>query len=268
MEDQADFAEQLAARHEVLGAHPDVLVRAPESAEAERELLTHLFTRLPRDLPQHYSKTASGLRVRPTGETWSFEAAADDPLGAIARWVPDDFCFMHADPSGTYRLRSAVVCFPTRWQLQAKLGRGLTPIHAPVPGYQQDLGKGVEQVFDRLTINRPMWRINWSLVDAPDLYQPIRPAGDEILAHGAERIGQEFWLRTERQSIVRLESSQAVVFGIRIRQERLDVACAADPDLAGRMLTQVDSMPAALKRYKGLARIETPLQAYLRTLCV
>ena len=79
---------------------------------------------------------------------------------------------------------------------------------------------------------------------------------------------QEFWLRTERQSIVRLESSQAVVFGIRIRQERLDVACAADPDLAGRMLTQVDSMPAALKRYKGLARIETPLQAYLRTLCV
>ena len=266
IEDQPDFGSQLEVRREVLDRHPDVIVRAPESSCAEHELLAMLTELLPASLPQHYTRVANGLRVEPTGEVWPIEVAEKDPLGTIARWVPDDFCFMHADAQGTYRLRSAVVCFPTRWQLHAKLGRGLTPIHAPVPGYEDELGKGVEQVFERLTVERPLWRINWSIVDAPDLYQPIRPLPEDTRL-GGERVvrslGERLWLRTERQSIVRLPVSGAVIFGIRIRQVRLDQACAADPGIAERVVAHIDSMPEPLKRYKGLVGIEERLRAYL-----
>ena len=96
IEDQPDFGSQLEVRREVLDRHPDVIVRAPESSCAEHELLAMLTELLPASLPQHYTRVANGLRVEPTGEVWPIEVAEKDPLGTIARWVPDDFCFMHA----------------------------------------------------------------------------------------------------------------------------------------------------------------------------
>ena len=263
IEDQPDFDEQLRSRLEVLERHPDVVVTDEKSEDAELELAELLLELLPRSLPQHYSRQGDAVVVRPTGETWVMGGHDQPALRKIARVVPDDFCFMCADDDGVYRLRSAVVCFPTRWQLHLKLGRALTPIHEPVPGYDGELGKGVEQVFERLTVERPLWRINWSLVTSPKLYQPLRPSELDEHRLTPESIGELLWFRAERQSIVRLKRSNAVVFAIRIKQSRLDEALSQDAGAATRLLEHLNSMPSALKTYKGLTVLEPTLRSYL-----
>ena len=56
--------------------------------------------------------------------------------------------------------------------LQAKLGRPLSFLHAPVPGFQSDLAHLVNRTLDGLLPSRPVWRSNWSLVENGELDDP------------------------------------------------------------------------------------------------
>jgi hypothetical protein len=82
----------------------------------------------------------------------------------------EDWCVMVRED--TWRLSAACVCFPSQWALTAKAGGTVAEIHAPVPGYEQDLGGLVESFFDRLGAGRTVWRTNWNLWDDPRLAQP------------------------------------------------------------------------------------------------
>lgn len=277
--DQDDFVQQLRERQAIIDQHDDVLASLPGSERAEQELLNLLFDYLPARLPQHYSLAPDGLMVRPTGRVWARETGLVLPIEVVARIVPDDFCLMQADARGIYRLTAAALCFPTRWRLGLKMGQDLTRIHDPVPGYEARLGRGVERVFESLKVERPMWRSNWSVVDSPALYQPVRSielngelngklsgGGDgavDAVQFDPDRIGQRLWLRSERQTIRRLPITQCVVFSIRIRQARLSHACAEGPQCPRSILEQLDTMSAEMKRYKALDDVEPMLRRYL-----
>lgn len=38
-------------------------------------------------------------------------------------------------------------------------------MHEPVPGYASALGTATDDLFARLRPDRPLWRLNWSLLD-------------------------------------------------------------------------------------------------------
>jgi hypothetical protein len=251
---------QIRERVVLLDRRDDVLGALAGSEEGQHELLAALAAHLPERFPSRYRACPGGIAVAATGETVSLGADAAAPIARAGRLVAEDLCLMREDARGRYRLVAAALCFPTRWRLGDKLGRALTPIHAPVPGYAQGIAAAVDRVMRRLEPARPLWRQNWSLLDSPALYQPqrlplARPLEDADL-------GTRLWLRSERQTLSRLPRSGDVLFTIGIRQCSL-AALAGVPGAAARLLGQLRSMPAALKAYKGLADSGTMVERWL-----
>ena len=130
-----------------------------------------------------------------------------DPLGTVGRLVQQDFC-IHERRGDEHVMTAAVLCFPASWTLSEKIGKPLTSIHIPVPEYDGDVAKRVQRLFDGIKVGRPMWRKNANWYLDPDLFHPMRenaPRKQEV---------EGDYLRTERQSLLRLPKTQAVVFGI------------------------------------------------------
>lgn len=204
----ADYAPQMAERDRLLAAWPtETMAAQPEAAaplaELRAALLAHLAGR-------------DGWRVGAEHVTRPDAAAVPltlDTLTLAGRLCQEDLLLMTPPETegGEYRLVAGVLCFPARWTLIEKLGRPLTRIHDPVPGYVESLATRVNRVFEALRPERPLMRANW-LVHATDrLDLPMRER-DKIAPPDAAR---GFFLRTERQTLLRLPETRAVVFGVK-----------------------------------------------------
>jgi len=106
-------------------------------------------------------------------------------------------------------LGGAILCFPASWTLREKIGRPLMRIHKTVPKYDENIGKRVQRLFDAIKVGKPMWRANAHLEDSPELFT----ARLEDTPHQAKSAAPPY-LRSERQTMVRLPNSGAVVFAI------------------------------------------------------
>ena len=135
------------------------------------------------------------------------ETAALPALKAMAGAVAEDLLLL--TPAGdTYRLAAGVLCFPNRWRLSDKIGKGLTAIHDPVPDYETTLAGPVDRFLARLRPGRAYTRGNWGLASSPALHLPLAVAPVNPADTG-------FFLRQEEQGFVKLPLTEAVVFSIR-----------------------------------------------------
>ena len=134
-----------------------------------------------------------------------------DPLGTLGQLLQEDFCLLQK-PEGAneHLLTGAVLCFPAGWRLSEKFMRPLLAIHDPVPEYDAKLGARVQRLFDGVQVDRPLWRFNVLWYDDPELYQPRSAIAPRELGDPA----QAPYLRSERQCILRLPETRAVVFSI------------------------------------------------------
>ena len=276
IDDSGDVAQQLRERAVLLRERSDVVRALPGCEAAQREVLALLIDHLRAHFPERYAFSAAGeparITVKATGQTLSLDVSGNDHAHAgndrnavamhiAGHLVAEDLCLLQADGEGKYRLHAAALCFPTRWKLADKLGQALMAIHAPVPGYARAVGVATDRVMSALDPARPLWRQNWSLLDSPTLYQPERLELQQALT--ADDLGRRLWMRCERQTLRRLPQSGAVLFGIRIQQCTLDALCR-EPGAAARLLSQLETMPSALKAYKGLDQIDAILCDFLR----
>lgn len=190
-----DFDAQMARRREVMAEHPETVIASTHAGEEPGlELLSMLKGNLGLD----------------PALTLQEEYCA---FTAIGHLVAEDFCLLVPDEaSGEYRLASAILCFPSRWLLSEKLDRPLTVIHDPVPDYDEALARRVNRVFEALHVDRPLVRVNWLVHAVPELFLPLG-LSDKLMA-AADASGP-IYLRTERQTLVRLPRTRAVAFGIK-----------------------------------------------------
>jgi len=130
--------------------------------------------------------------------------AAGEPVEALASTIPEDFALLQKSEAG-WVLSAGLVGFPASWSLAEKMGRPMGAIHDPVRPYTSDMARRVDRLFDGLHPDRPVWRANALLYHAPDLFQPNRRTG-----HG----DSPGYLRSERQSLLKLPRTGAVVFSI------------------------------------------------------
>jgi Haem-dependent oxidative N-demethylase, alpha subunit-like len=176
----------------------------------------------------------------------SLERGVDEsehPLIAASRLVQEDLCVLVR--SDTWRLEAASVCFPSRWLLASKIGATLDQIHDPVPGYDEELSRPTTSVFDRLRPERSFWRLNWTLLDAPELHQP------EVARDTVAGPVTDWFFRVERQTIRRLRASGAVVFTIRTYVRSFAEMATRHDDFAANVLRALDEAPPAMRAYKG-----------------
>jgi hypothetical protein len=182
------------------------------------------------------------------------------PLAIIGRLVQEDFCLLQKR-DGAYLLTAAVLCFPSHWSLAEKLGKPLIAIHAPVPGYVEELAAPVARLFDTLQPEKPVQRLNWSLVDTDALFLP--PAHrTEPVRLDKEDVAERVRLRVERQTLRRLPDSRAVVFGIRTHVTPLDRAIDTK-EAAEALLARLHELPGPMQAYKNLLQVKPALLAFL-----
>ncbi|KTF67313.1 heme-dependent oxidative N-demethylase family protein [Sphingomonas sp. HT-1] len=228
----------LAARAAVFAAEPDcvqVLPGAEAAVEEIAALLEHrrdAQSRHPGESWDPFASTsdagADPERAMDPGfrRDDGFEGRAvsmSDTLRTAAGDVWEDLCILTPDASGQYRLTAAALAFPTDWHLAEKLGHALTPIHAPIHGYAEQLASGVDYFFATLQPGPIFGRTNWFVV-ASDAWRYLpRDAPQVRFAHvTADNAGATLFVRCERQTLRRLPQSGALLFTIGIHVEPLD----------------------------------------------
>lgn len=197
-------AGQMALRDRLIAERREaVFAQEPGAEEAAQEVLETVLAHL----PAGYRRDGSRV-TRPDGVT--VDVDEDTPLAAAGRLVQEDLCVLEKAGGATeHVLTAAVLCFPASWTLSEKVGRPLTAIHIPVESYSDDIGHRVQRMFDMIRPGRPLWRQNALLYATPDLFQP-RPEAEPRV----EPETRPDYLRSERQCLLRLPRTGAVLFSI------------------------------------------------------
>ena len=197
------YAAQMALRDRLIGTEAEQVIGHLNSArEAIEELYDFTLARLPAGFTQR-----QGGITRPDGVTVALDRTR--PLHTLGRLVQQDLCLMQPDGAGEHLLSAAVLCFPAGWMLAEKLGRPLMRMHRPVEKYTEDLGRRVQRLMDAVRVDAPLWRANAHHSRAP-LFNPQREdAPKDTVAQG-----EMPFIRSERQCLIRLPKSKAVLFSI------------------------------------------------------
>lgn len=259
------FAKELALKDKLLkNQYSDVFACLPESRLSQKEVLDLLLNHLVEHFPQHYRQQGTTIGTICTGQVWDITHFEAVPLDLAGRLVQEDLLLMQPSPEG-YILTAASLCFPSRWRLREKLGHPLAQIHASVPGYHDKLERPVDGFFDRLKVNHPAWRLNWSIVDSPELFLAQEKGQDVDTTINAENAGEKLWIRVERQTLRRLEVSGDILFTIRTYVHPLQML-EGNRAIAHNLAEAVKQIPLGMQIYKNLLPIREALLGYLEQL--
>jgi hypothetical protein len=255
-------AEDLGRKSHLLDASRDVVVATlPGSEGASQELLELVVTSLESNHAGLLDVEHDSIRERSTGAVLGRELG--HPIVLASRLVQEDLCVLERDD--TWRLTAACVCFPSRWSLREKLGRTLGEIHGPVPGFEDTLERPASTFFDRLSVDRLVWRVNWTLLDTDELHLPT--ASGRLARWTSRELGSALWFRVERQTLRRLAGSGAIVFTIRTYVRPLADVVAATPGFAAALRDTMRTVTPDVAAYKGWVGLLEPLDAWLGERC-
>lgn len=178
-------------------------------------------------------------------------APSEHPLFAAARLVQEDLALL-VERDGRLVFGAGSVCSPNRWDLSSKIGLPLAHVHAPVAQLNDQLEAPIEAFLERLTPERPFWRLGWGVLETDDPYTPLdgtaAPTSD-LPATGDPTVPDKLFLRVERETLRRFPRTSSVLFTIRtyIRPLRHLVG---RPDDAGRLAEALERLPADVRGYK------------------
>jgi dimethylamine monooxygenase subunit A len=199
------YAAQMAYRDQLIATRAAEVHALLAGAEAAAEellgtVLAHLAG------VSGYVRESAAMR-RPDGALVPLDGP---PLIAAGRLVQEDLCLLEKpDGAGEHVLTGAILCFPSNWTLSQKIGRSLSRIHLPVAPYDENIARRVQRMFDTIRPEAPVMRSNLLLYSRPDLHNPRHEFARHAPAPGAAE-----FVRVERQTILRLPVSRAVVFSI------------------------------------------------------
>ncbi len=188
-------------------------------------------------------------------------------LVKAASLIQEDLVIMQ-EHEGSFRLSSAVVCFPSAWDLARKVGKTMREIHAPVPHVNEEIGNSIDLFFNNMKARKNVQRFNWGLYDNEALFQPdwwrAQQNAPDITA---ENIGEKTFLRVEKQTLQRLSNERDTLFTIRIFNTPL-AEVAKDPARAAILLNSLKTMPADYQEYKSIHKYKDLYFDYLEKHCL
>jgi hypothetical protein len=195
-----------------------------------------------------------------------FPSVPTDPQQSLAHCLAlggalePDFLLLKPEASGVPHLFGGVVCFPSSWSLEEKIGKPITAIHGVVPGLNDALGSQINGFLAKLRPGVAWLRNNWGLSRCAELNQhPVRKLSrlDPLVRP------DEVWLRVEQQALVALPRTGGILFGIRISNYVLS-EILKDQVVSERLARALKTMPADVAAYKGLAAAKECLLAFLQ----
>jgi hypothetical protein len=265
IEPDEHLAAELAEKERLLRERrQEVFAVLPEGEEGSVEVLVLLAAHLSARFPNLYQREGNLLYNLVTQQTWDLSQKALHPLDLAGRLVQEDLCIMQWNAAReAYLLVGASVCFPTRWRILEKMGKSLTAIHGPVPGYEEHLASTMDRYFERIKVDKPVWRMNWSIIDNPTLFQPTghgrKGRNPDITLDNAD---EKLWLRMERQTLRRLPRTQDILFTIRVHVRPL-CQLVDRPERAATLAAALRALPEPMRLYKSLPPFIDAVLAWL-----
>lgn len=248
-----DLTPQILERQQLMESVREVVYQElPGYNEAITELVERIVENLKEFHDLDYTFTSNTITHIPTDTTISLNS--DDVLLQLASIIAEDLVVLSRE-NEEWKIVAGAVIFPSRWKLIEKIGKGMDAVHAPVPGYASALAPYMTATFDKVGVDRPVWRKNWSLHSTEDLHQPT-----SIHAPAAP---EDYWWRTERQTLTRARTGDFMYFTIRNRAEPLHWIkddAAASTLFAETLATY---SPETIE-YKGLVKDHQAIIDYLR----
>jgi len=181
----------------------------------------------------------------------NLQSTGIDALVEAALLVADDLVVMNQV------VVAGVVCSPSRWRLNTKLGQDMLAVHRPVARYAEQVGGAVDTTMARLKADQPMVRSNWTIEDHCALFQPVGPSVP-LLSDPSQ-----LWVRMERQTLRALPLSGGSLFTIRTYQQPITEYVARGADKARTLYSLIKRLPDDVARYKSLLHYRESLLAWL-----
>lgn len=184
-----------------------------------------------------------------------------DRLVAMGRQAEPDLVLLQPDGNCKLIVVAGCVCFPSFWRLTDKLGQSMSLVHETVPGLNPTIGSSIERYLSQMKTGGCWFRANWGLAARPDLNEhPDRGRHPWEQPLSLERI----WIRREDQAIVSLPKTKGILFGIRV-VVRPVADLVNSPEKRRRLLRGLQTMPAEMVGYKGIAPIQDELISLLKS---
>lgn len=175
-------------------------------------------------------------------------------LKEMSFWVPDDICILQPQSElgldgEDYVLSAASVLSPSHWSPKEKFLKPLAAIHAPIPDFDSELTPKVTRFFNHLKVGKPVVRYNWGIQSGAALNWQTESEPEQI--HPSTT-----YYRSERQTLLRLSKTGAVVFFIRIDLCPLEELAVRYQDLLAldKLKAFIRDMPPQQRAYKGIDR--------------
>ena len=237
----ANTAAELARKAELLERHDDLVLLDDGWDHAIDELVGVMEISLGRRIDRRGAQDGREL------------------LDAAGRAVPEDLLLMARDDDA-WRLIGGSLVFPNQWRLTEKMGKTLAEIHAPVDGYATILSDKVDRFFDRLAVNRIVWRRNWFFHDTAEFFQPDRMTHATFTDPSR---AAALTVRSEWQTLRRLAFSGVMLFTVKTQVASMaDVA--ARPEVAEGMARFLEEGSAVSHANKDAAGRVDPIVEWLR----
>ena len=271
------YSDEVQLKHTLLDREHSFYYRAqPQTMLAQWEVVALLLDDMARTYPEQFKLDRQAdqwtWQNALLGETTTFryEDAASlpyEPLDWVGRQVQEDLVLLSPDVEA--RLVGGQLCFPNGWSLESKWDQPFLEVHKPSPKVVDPTIQTANKLMQRLRPDRPVWRASWNFRLSTDLDMSNRETARVIedfarrVPHlTPENIGEQLWLRIERQSFVKLPRSQHTLFLIHTYQSPLESE-ASDPDRARRMHQTIRTVPRTLLDYRSITPIEDVLLTYL-----
>ena len=257
------FYDELREKKQLLiSNYPEVFAGRPGSLPAQTEVLALVLKNMEKYCPG-VLKIENDQVILPKLK-WKFRISdfEESPLDLCGRFVQEDLCLMAPGPDG-YTLEAASLCFPARWRLMDKMGLPMSGIHKPVPDYSEKLSRPVDSFFNRIDVDRPVWRVNWSLTTDPTMFQPVRQRHSASeLPITSKNAGDQVYMRCERQTLRRLPNTGWILFTIKTYLDKVS-KLHKYPKEAQNLSSLLRSAPTSLLSYKNINHFLEPLLVYL-----
>jgi len=273
--DREHYQSELALKNELLtDAYHDYFQAVFTTEPLQWEVVEVLLQNMAAHYPQYFTLSKAGkcwiwcnhlLNEETRFVFGECESLPYPPLDWVGRQVQEDLLLLQSTEDGSMPLVAGQLCFPNAWCLDDKMQQSFLAIHSSVPLFAEHLGRSASLLLQRMKVVRPVWRLNWSLKATARLNHTPRFQGEEQQAAREitrENIGERCFLRIERQGLVRLPGTNAVLFTIHTYQAPL-AQVANTVDTALRIYNVVKTMPEEMITYKALSPFIDVLLEYL-----
>jgi len=252
------FEEEILLKKNLLNTNRDKVLKISKGSEDEQEeILESILNYLQKFHSDKYKFSKDSIYIKSTNDLYDLRQFKN-PIELASLLVQEDLVLMSPKENKFY-LEAASLSAPSHWSLTEKFSKSLMNLHDGVPGYKEDIGKRVDEIFNKLPTERILERYNWSIYDDPKLFQPVH---SKPFVEFKETKPNKLFLRVERQTIRKLPKYETILFTIRVHVDPIE-SILNDNHVLKSLKMAVENLSGPMKEYKSINQFEKSLIDWL-----